>query len=167
MPIFVSQNQTKEFQKKRANVKLKNLSKYLENLEFDYTVTYSGLRGDRFKSLEQEINPYTARIVSREGDLLASAEAVRQLPAEDPDLNRILDILRSDFEDQLFFLCAQVFRDAIVFYSKEGKVKGILHICFSCNWIKDENDEDFEVDYKVFAQLKSEFIRLGHEIEMR
>ena len=34
---------------------MKKLNEYVENLDFDYAISYSGLRGEKFKALE-EIN---------------------------------------------------------------------------------------------------------------
>jgi hypothetical protein len=62
-------------------------------------------------------------------------------------------------------MCPPIFRDAIVFYSKENEIKGILQMCFSCSWIKNEDEEDFEVDHKIFPKLMNQLIKVGHKIE--
>ena len=74
-------------------------------------------------------------------------------------------MLNSNFKEQAFARCLPVLRDSIVFYSKEDKIVGILQICFSCWWIKNEEEEDFEVDYKIFPILKDKLIQIGHRIK--
>ena len=62
-------------------------------------------------------------------------------------------------------MCPPIYRDAIVFYSEEDEITGILHLCFGCSWIKNEKKEDIEVDYKIFPKLKDKLVQLGHPIE--
>ncbi|MFK7799011.1 MAG: hypothetical protein AB8E82_16275 [Aureispira sp.] len=62
-------------------------------------------------------------------------------------------------------MCPPALRDSIAFYSKENKIVGILQMCFSCWWMKNENEEAFEVDHKIFPLLKEKLIQLGHQIE--
>lgn len=42
---------------------------------------------------------------------------------------------------------------------------GILQMCFSCCWMKNEKEEDLEVDHNIFPLLKEKLIQLGHQIE--
>ena len=51
------------------------------------------------------------------------------------------------------------------FYSERDKIVGILHICFSCLWVKNENGEDLEVDHRIFPLLKDKLIQVGHKIK--
>ena len=48
---------------------------------------------------------------------------------------------------------------------KEDKIVGILNMCFSCWWMKNENEEVLEVDHKIFPILKDKLIQIGHPIE--
>lgn len=177
---------------------MKNLSEYITNLDFDYAISYSGLRAHEFDVLEKsnksqmhkieeeikaagfaekshlqkkyddlagEINIYNSRIIDQNGNLHKSTKLIRRFEKSDKRLNRIFEILNIKFEEQHFWMCPPIFRDAIVFYSKADRVSGILQMCFSCTWIKNENEEDFEVDYKIFPRLKDELINLGHKVE--
>ena len=175
-----------------------NLSEYIQSLNFEYAISYSGLRGERFsipdvrnkekikgiekeiesarfmeksklnkkiEELEQEINIYNSRIITNKGDLHKSTLRIHKFEKGDKEIKEIFEILNSKFEEQHFWMCPPIFRDAIVFYSKENEIKGILQMCFSCRWIKNEKEEDFEVDYKIFPRLMNQLIKLGHEIE--
>ena len=177
---------------------MKNISNYVTNLNFEYAVSYSGLRGEIFqdlegknkkeikrikkeiesarfmqisklnkeiKVLEDEINIYNSHIININGGLHKSASKVYRFQKEDNEIKSILEILNTKFEEQMFWMCSPIYRDAIVFYSKEDKIVGILQICFSCSWIKNEKDEDLEVDHKIFPLLKNKLIAIGHPIE--
>lgn len=179
-------------------MKKKKLSNYIENLNFEYAVSYSGLRGDRFKNLEvenkekiqqiekelesarfmqksklrkkievlsDETNLSRARVINKDGELHKSAKKVCKFEKEDKEIESIFRILTSKFEEQYFFMCAPIFRDSVVFYSKKNRIVGILQICFSCWYMKNENEEDLEVDHKIFPILKKKFIQIGHQIE--
>ena len=177
---------------------MKNLSKYIKSLNFEYAISYSGLRGEKFtkleeeskkkiggiekeiesarfmekpkpnkeiKDLEKEVNIYNSRIATNRGEIHKSTSQIHKFEKDDKEIKEILEILNSKFEEQHFWMCPPIFRDAIVFYSKEEEIKGILQMCFSCSWIKNENEEDFKVDHKIFPRLINQLIKLGHKIE--
>jgi hypothetical protein len=178
--------------------KMKNLSTYIKNLNFEYAVSYSGLRGEKFKNLEKinkekirnlekeiessrfmqkpklnmkikeledEINIYNSRIITGKNEFHQSTKQIRRFEKEEKDLEEIIEILNIEFIEQYAWMCPPIFRDAIVFYSKEREINGILQICFSCSSIKNENEETLEVDHKIFEKLKEKLIQIGHQIE--
>ena len=178
--------------------KMKSLSKYILNLKFEYAISYSGLRGEKFtileevndtkirkiedkiesarfmqrsklnksiKELEDEINIYNSRIITRRNEIHQSTTQIRKFEKNDKDLKEIFEILNIEFTEQYTWMCPPVFRDAIVFYSKEHEINGILQIYFSCSLIKNENEETLEVDHKIFKELKDKLIQIGHQIE--
>jgi len=61
-------------------------------------------------------------------------------------------------------MCSPVFRDAVVFYSKENEIVEILHICFDCGSLKNIEQKEFEVDHKIFDLLEVKFRELGHKV---
>jgi len=177
---------------------MKNLSNYIQTLDFEYAISYSGFRGEKFihlreenqdkiqqikqeiKSarlmeslklkkkidiLSQEINDRNSRIINQEGTLHKSAISVHRFEKGDEEIKSIFRILKTKLKEQCVTICAPVYRDALVFYSKKGNIVGILQICFSCFRIEDENRIDFEVDHKIYSKLKKELIQLGHQIE--
>lgn len=177
---------------------MKKLSTYLKQLDFEYAISYSGLRGKAFellyeehteqikklekelegarymeqsklnkkiKLLESEIDTANARIINQAGALHQSTKQIHTFQKDDKAIKSIFEILHTKFEEQHYWMCAPIFRDAIVFYSKEGNICGILHICFSCDWMINEKEEDLEIDHSIFPRLKEELIKLGHTIE--
>lgn len=177
---------------------MKNLIKYIKSLDFEYAISYSGLRGEKFTKLEEEnkkktnrlekeiessrltekseltkeiedlkkeVDIYNSRIITNKGISHKSTLQIHKFRKDDKEIHEIFEILNSKFEEQHFWMCPPIFRDAIVFYSEDGEIKGILQMCFSCSWIKNENEEDFQVDYKIFPRLMNLLIKLGHNIE--
>ena len=177
---------------------MKNLEDYIQNLKFEYAISYSGLRGQKYYNLEienreeiniirkkfqsarfmqkaklnkrieelkAEINPYNSRIINKKGELHKSTKLVHKFEKEDKEIMSILKILCSKFDEQVFAMCTPTLRDSIVFYSERDKIVGILHICFSCLWMKNENGEDLEVDHRIFPLLKDKLIQVGHKIK--
>lgn len=177
---------------------MKTISKYIRNLEFEYAISYSGLRGEKFTKLEKrnkieiqrieeeiksarfiqmpklkeqieilerEINIINSRIIKKCGEFHKSSESIRKFQKEDEGLKEIFRILGAKFEEQAFAMCPPIFRDSIVFYSKEDEINGILQICFECIRMKTENEEDLKVGYKIFDTLKDKLIQIGHQIE--
>ena len=147
---------------------MENLSKYIKSLNFEYAISYSGLRGEKFINLEEEnnkeikgiekeiesarfmqvpklnkkidalkaeINPYNSRVINKNGQLHKSAKVICKFEKDSEELRSIFEILKSNFDKQVFAMCPPVLRDAIVFYSKEEKIVGILQMCFSCWWM--------------------------------
>jgi len=177
---------------------MKNLSDYINSLNFEYAISYSGLRGKKFINLEienkeeiikmekkiesarfmqkpklnkkieelkAEINPYNSRVINKKGELHKSAKIVHKFEKDSEEIKSIFKILKSKFDEQAFTMCPPALRDSIAFYSKENKIVGILQMCFSCFWMKNENEENLEVDHKIFPILKDKLIQIGHQIE--
>jgi len=177
---------------------MKNLSNYIQALNFEYVILFSGLRGDAFTKLEKknyqkireiekeietarymqvpklkkeirvlsdELNLLNARILDKDGNIHQSASEIYRFEKRSKELKSILDILTSSFKEEFFAVCAPVFRDALVFYSKESNITGIVQICFSCYRMENENREQFKIDHRIFSKLKKEFKQVGHRID--
>ncbi len=120
---------------------------------------------DEIEILQQATSLVNARLLNEKGELHPSTIAVHRFERNNIDTDRLLNILNIKYEDQSAWMCPPIFRDAIVFYSKDDHVVGILHVCFSCESIKNEKEEIMAADGKIFRFLKEELIRLGHNIE--
>lgn len=120
---------------------------------------------EKTNSLLDEIDISNSRIVTINGKLHKSTRQIQKFDKESLEMKEILKILRSKFKQQVYAICTPIFRDAIVFYSKENEIVGVLHICFGCLWMKNENEEDIEIDTRLFFRLKNQFIKMGHQIK--
>lgn len=114
--------------------------------------------------LESQINLYETRIVDHSGPCHASTvEVAKIIKGEELEM-KLVELLSLNFKDGVAAACIPVFRDAIVFYSNADEVKGILHICFSCLDIKNEKEENLQVDVNVFEGLQRLLEKMGHPI---
>jgi hypothetical protein len=177
---------------------MKNLQQYLEKIEFDFAITYSGLRGElldlvrkeikeKKKEIENEIktvafkektrlkeklselqgttNLYNSRTINKDGELHLTSKKISNLSAGNDSLTKIIQILTEDCNEPYFLRCPPVYRDSIVFYNNEQSIKGIIHFCFECFSIIDENNNEFGTNRQILSSLKDILIKLGHPIE--
>ena len=117
--------------------------------------------------LEGEIDIYNARIIHQDGEFHKSCKLIHRFEKGDVNLNAIVRILQIESNGQVIAMCLPVFRDAIVFYSKEDEIKGILQICFGCLQMETANGLELEADIHIYEDLKAKLIELGHQIESK
>lgn len=179
---------------------MERLEKYLNSLDFEYVITYSGLRGEKFehleienkkeiqklekeiesarfiqkpklnkkvKALKTEIDLYESRLIDTNGIKHKSTESIKKIESNDLILNEIFKLLKRKIEGQTFVMCMPIYRDSIVFYNASNSIIGILHICFGCYSIIDENENSFDYDSSVIPELREFFLKFGHEIEKK
>lgn len=51
--------------------------------------------------------------------------------------------------------CSPIYREALVFYSKEHEIQAIVHVCFSCFSVINDKGERLEVADKFYQQLSA------------
>ncbi|MCI4670964.1 MAG: hypothetical protein MRZ79_22700 [Bacteroidia bacterium] len=173
------------------------IPQFLENLDFAYVITYSGLRGEKYKKLVEEselaiidfekqlktarymqankINKaiealrsetqlYHQLIIAPHGKLHKSAEVIRKLEKGEPELIELLDILRKEHGFEVASPCIPVFRDAIGFYAASGDCVGMLHLCFECGQVYNQDLQSLPVTVGLFEKLRESLIKIGHSI---
>lgn len=176
---------------------MSNLTEYLQNLQFEYAITYSGLRGEKFEELkninkakikkieeeiksarympglkmrkeinrlEKEMDIYNSRLINKKGETHLSAQKIHKFDQNDKELVDIFEILNLKVKEQVVVACPPIFRDSIVFYSKKNEILGILHFCFSCFNIRNENGESYLIDLRAYDKIKKILIKFGHPI---
>jgi len=177
---------------------MRNLSTYIDNLDFEYAISYSGFRGHDFEmllketkikiqelenqkedlryvqkseirkqleELKSQMNFRNSRVINKDGNVHKSTKALYRFERGNGKIKKVFEILKTTFVEQHLWVCAPIYRDAIVFYSQKDKINGILHICFGCDRMINEKEEGLEVDAKIFSELKLVLITLGHKIE--
>ena len=104
-----------------------------------------------------------------EGKMANSAEEV--LTISDAHLKAINDIFLDEEEtNDPDINCLPFYRDGLVFYDREGKIVGVVNICFKCGHFR-ENPwvySDFPMDtFKKWGLLRTYFKEtLGHPIKV-
>ncbi|OCX50369.1 hypothetical protein BEL04_21525 [Mucilaginibacter sp. PPCGB 2223] len=165
---------------------------YIRQLEFDYLETYSFQRGEvfelelennraRFRALndsqnkrtpdeEMEFRALLSRPVSAElliddnEQMHLTAVKTGSFPKLSREATMITNILKMEALNVPAWMCAPMYRDAIVFYDANGKRASVLNICFSCEYMATGKSHLINADSNVYSQLKNLLINIGHAI---
>jgi hypothetical protein len=172
----------------------KTSSDYINELQFDYIETYSLQRGKEFNDeLEisrteyirlqnqqdkRALNPIeenelfkltqlgdTRYIVDASGKFHSSCKKTQTFRRTEPETERLITILKTEAINIPAWMCAPMYRDAVVFYDDSGSIVSTLNICFSCEYMAIKAFCEINADAKTYWLLKQFFIDLGHDIE--
>lgn len=105
-------------------------------------------------------------LINDQGNFHPSSEQTHTFSASSDEAQRLKKILQTELEEVLHFLCAPVYRDAIVFYDATGKMLEVLHVCLECQYLATGKATGLDADYKTYDALKRFFLDLGHAVEM-
>ena len=174
---------------------MNKIKEYWESLNFDYIKTYAGLRGKEFEQLKAknekeilalrdrildedkaevkremsrlraEIDLTKARLINKEGLQHVTTKEISKIASTNKILDKLYRIVTAEIQEEVFTRCSPVYRDSIVFYSRDNQIIGILHFCFDCIKVLNEKEEKFEIDYDSYDDLKIHLNMLGHKIE--
>jgi hypothetical protein len=173
----------------------KSSKDFINNLAFEYIETYSFQRGEIFEdqkkknhALFQKLNTRkikkndltagqdkqleellhlgnTQFLISSNGGFHTSSNKINTFQKEDPLTEKLKNILRIESVNIPSWLCAPIYRDAIVFYNKKNEIVATLNICLSCQHMATKTFEEINGDSKTYGLLKIFFIEMGHEVE--
>ncbi|WP_138434403.1 hypothetical protein [Winogradskyella algicola] len=172
----------------------KNSSEFIENLDFEYFETYSLQRGLKFEkkieTLESEFNNLKSKtdlnekqknrlseldqllnivqvIINKKGQFHFSSEKINRIEKTDSRSKKLIDILKTEINDVPNWMCAPIYRDAILFYNKNGILIKQLNICLSCEYMVTELFNHINADFKTYELMREYFIEIGHKIESK
>jgi len=115
-------------------------------------------------NLHQEIMVHNLRVIDKDGTLHPSTKVIAHAQKENQLVKNIIQALMHHPRPNVSG-CAPVYRDAIVFYSNENKIMGILHCCFSCSRIQNDDRKNFKLDSRSYSMMKNILRKVGHPIE--
>lgn len=173
-----------------------NSPDYIKQLKFDYIETYSFQRGSEFEAYhaadtkeyfalqarkakhvltgEQEerykllkILNTTQYLIGADGGFHPSSIKTHTFKRTENKVDELMGILSIEPVDVPAWLCAPVYRDAIVFYDSDRRIISTLNICLGCQYMGTRLFSEINADAKVYVLLKKFFAELGHEIEDR
>lgn len=133
-----------------------NSAEYINSFSFNYVETWSFNRDD-------EKTMYS--FVTEDGLFQPDSTLTGTFKNGHAIAERIKQILQTEIEESMAFLCAPVYRDALVFYDQNDKVISILNICLTCLDLHAAPHNRIKGDYKTFEWLRRLFQELGHKIE--
>ena len=75
---------------------------------------------------------FTQYLVNSDGDFHPSSEKTGTFKLNNQIIEKLKFILNTPVKNTQSWLCAPIYRDAIVFYDSENKIVSILNKCLSC-----------------------------------
>lgn len=168
--------------------------KYIRNLDFDYIETYSFQRGgkynervindpdftefDKLKNKNNLSSPernrlktlyklygVTQYLIDMDGLFHPSAIKTGTFKKNDSLVIEFIKMMNTKINEIPNWMCAPIYRDAIVFYNSEKTIISTLNICLSCEYMQIEDRSFLNADTTVYELMISFFKKIGHQIE--
>ena len=137
---------------------------YFRELRYEYFETYSLWRNGDLKT-EGSFSGPDDLIISNSGELHATAERISAVHHSDPAAGALIHLLATDESEEVHFMCAPFYRDAIIFYDQSGNIISTLDICMSCNHLLLSRTKPIGAGYRSYDGLKKFLLDKGHPIE--
>ena len=164
---------------------------FIESINFKYFETYSFQRKGQFDIYEELLKKYTndndsltneetielkklrKTIYNQENNFIFSENKKINKTAElvytydnTKNLNdELINILKTPFVDFDAWMCAPIYRDAILFYDTNNMIIDGINICFECSNIINLNKIEILTDRIVYEKLKEFLQSIGHKIK--
>ena len=119
---------------------------------------------ERFSILNRLLG-FTQYLVNDKGQFHPSSKRTNVFSKNDPNVIRIKNILLTKINDIPRWLCAPVYRDALVFYRSDKTIVSTLNICLSCQYMETKMFDHINGDYETYDLFKRFFIDIGHDVE--
>jgi len=134
---------------------LKVKKEKLDNLPTDEEVRFLELNG---------LLGFTQYLLNDKGQFHPSSKRTNIFNHNDSNIDRIKNILLTEINEIPRWMCAPVYRDALVFY-KANKIITTLNVCLSCQYMETKMFNHINGDYKTYDLFKRFFIDIGHDVE--
>ena len=108
---------------------------------------------------------FTQYLFNDKGVLQPSSKKTHTFYHNDPCIETIKSVLKTDIVNVPAWMCAPEYRDAIVFYNSSGAIVSTLNICLSCQYMETKMFHHVNADANTYELLREFFIELGHHVE--
>jgi hypothetical protein len=150
----------KDFEEKRemefkeySNLKVRNEKK--DNL--------TTIEKERLNELNKFFG-FTQYLLDSEKKFHPSSKMLNKFKSDDPIVEHLKNILKTEVINVPTWQCAPVYRDALVFYNQNLEIITTLNICLSCEYMETSMFNYIETDAKAYDLLRNFFKDIGHEI---
>lgn len=148
----------------RYHLGLKEL-KHLRNKNTS-SDSLSGLESIKLKKLEQDYG-VTQYLINSDGKLHHSAQKIGSFPKNSSQVTNLLTILNTPAIDVPYYMCAPIYRDAIIFYDENNNRIATLNVCLSCEYMETKRFNHIDADMETYKLMKDFFKLVGHQIELQ
>lgn len=166
---------------------------FANDLSFDHIETYSFQRGaafeqelasarEKYRALQLKQDDllttseriYLAELgklhgiqylLDEHGKFQSSAKKISSFAKGSPAIDRLIEILNTPVNDIPRYMCAPVYRDAIVFYNEQGTIVSVLNVCLTCRYMETKPFHHIDADSETYDQLKQFFLGIGHDVK--
>ncbi|GAA3933370.1 hypothetical protein [Hymenobacter algoricola] len=95
----------------------------------------------------------------------APNQLIKRLTATAPEVEELAAMLQTELVDDMRWMCAPIYHDAIIFFSAENQIVSILNICLLCSSLLTGAGQDIPLDLNAHPRLKDWLKKLGHPVE--
>ena len=117
-----------------------------------------------FVELDKNVN-YIQYLISPKKEFHFSSLKTNTIEKNNTKLNILINALKIKPTNIIDWMCAPIYRDAIIFYDTNKEIISCLNICFSCEKMELEKLNHIIADTRTYELLKEFFINHGHHIE--
>lgn len=119
---------------------------------------------EEYKRLDKSCG-ITQYIVDDNNHFHISSRKTNTFAATDSKITLLKSILSTEVKDVPLWMCAPMYRDAIVFYDSKRNILSTLNVCFSCQYIETSMFNYLNADVETYHLLEQFFEDIGHNIE--
>ena len=107
----------------------------------------------------------TQYLINEKGEFHPSSKKLNSFQSGDLWIAKLKTVLQTEIIEIPQWMCAPVYRDAIVFYDKNDEIVSVLNICLRCQYMETQKFNHISVDSKAYLLLKEFFKDIGHSVE--
>ncbi|SEO57894.1 hypothetical protein [Mucilaginibacter sp. OK283] len=127
--------------------------------------TLTSGEAERYTHLNNVYHKVGSYIINEDGQFHQSAIKTNTFKRESPEVDRLITILNIPAVNIPYWMCAPVYRDAVVFYDKDGNIISTLNVCLGCEYMAIQPSEEIHTDAEAYRLIKQFFIDLGHQVQ--
>lgn len=107
----------------------------------------------------------TQYLIDDKGRFHFSSQRTNTFRYDNEVINLIKNILLTKTTDVSNWMCAPIYRDAIVFYKSSGEIISALNICLSCEAMAIDCSNQIVAGSGTYEMLRKFFKEIGHPVE--
>jgi hypothetical protein len=104
-------------------------------------------------------------LIDKEGKFHHSSIKTNTFSHNHPKIQVLREILQRPVVSTNDWLCAPVYRDAVIFYNANKNIVSVFNICLGCEYMYDTLCHDIQADATTYDLLSQFFTDIGHNVE--
>ncbi|WP_245971494.1 hypothetical protein [Sphingobacterium puteale] len=107
----------------------------------------------------------TQYLIDDTGRFHFSSQRINTFQYDNEAVSLLKNILLAKTTDVSHWMCAPIYRDAIVFYKNSGEIVSVLNICLSCEAMAIDCSNQIVAGSGTYEMLRKFFKDIGHPVE--